>query len=70
MTVFTVLVQSLAKLIHSTSSQSIYERPILILSPHLFQVAPILHVSHQNPVSISLLFRRSKLSQMHTETKV
>jgi len=70
MTVFTVLVQPLAKLILSTSSQSISERPILILSSHLFQVASLPHVSQQNPVGISLLFRRSNVSQMHTGTKV
>jgi hypothetical protein len=60
MTVFRVLVQILAKLIQSTSSQSVSERLILILPSHLFQVASFLHVSHQNPVGISLLFRRSE----------
>ena len=69
MTVFTVLVQPLAKLIQSTSSQSTSERPILILSSPLFQVASFLHVSHQSPVGISLPFRRSNVSKMQQEQR-
>jgi hypothetical protein len=53
MTLFIVLVQSLAKLIQSTSSQSVSERPILILSPHIFLVAPFLHLSFTFPSRFS-----------------